>query len=126
MMLAWDPRTPVRRISCHKLVAPSAQRVFDQVAKIYTPTEIKDLGLHMYGGCYNLRQMRGGAAWSMHAFAIALDFDPARNRLHWGRDRARLARDDAKPFWDAWEAEGWTSLGRARNYDWMHIQAPGL
>ena len=29
-------------------------------------------------------------------------------------------------FWEIVESEGWTSLGRARDFDWMHFQAPRL
>ncbi len=70
--------------------------------------------------------MRGGQSYSMHSWGIAIDFDPERNQLKWGRPRARLSHSDAAPFWDAWEAEGWVSLGRARNFDWMHVQAARL
>jgi len=62
----------------------------------------------------------------MHAWSIAIDFDPARNKLSWNNTRARLAKPDAVKFWELWEAEGWVSLGRARNYDWMHVQAARL
>lgn len=126
MVLAWDPDQVVRSIACHSLVEDSAQRVFDAVAQIYTAREIRDLGLHKFGGCFNLRRKRGGSDWSTHAWGIAFDFDPERNALHMRRDRARLAQEDARPFWEAWEAEQWVSLGRARNYDWMHVQAVRL
>jgi hypothetical protein len=59
----------------------------------------------------------------MHAWSIAIDFDPARNQLSWSHTRARLAKPDAVKFWEFWESEGWVSLGRAKDYDWMHIQA---
>lgn len=126
MVLAWDPDQVVRSIACHSRVAASAQRVFDAVAQIYSPPEIRDLGLHKFGGCFNLRRKRGGSDWSTHSWGIAFDFDPERNALHMRRDRARLAQEDAAPFWEAWEAEQWVSLGRARNYDWMHVQAVRL
>lgn len=126
MVLAWDAGQVVRRFNCHADVAASGQRAFDRIAETYSTFEINGLGLHLYGGCYNFRKKRGGSSLSTHAWGVAIDFDPARNRLDWGRDRARLARVDAAPFWDAWEAEGWLSLGRARDYDWMHVQAPAL
>lgn len=122
MVLAWDTRQEITEFSCHELVADVFQAALDQVAKEYTPREIQDLGLHLYGGCYNLRKMRGGDEWSTHAYGIALDFDPARNRLTWPAYRARLARPDAAKFWDALETHGIVSLGRAKNYDWMHAQ----
>lgn len=126
MRLAWDRSARIKRISVHKLVADSALRVLQRVEGIYSRKEREDIGLDVFGGCLNVRRMRGGTEWSMHSWAIAMDFDPERNQLNWGRDKARLAQSDALPFWEAWEAEGWVSLGRTRNYDWMHVQAARL
>jgi len=126
MVLAWDTRQVITSFACHKLAAASAQTAFDRIAATHDPVKIRDLGLHLFGGCYNYRKMRGGSGLSMHAYGLAIDFDPARNRLSWHADRARLAKSDATAFWDAWAAVGWCSLGRARDYDWMHVQAPGL
>lgn len=126
MVLAWDQSQVIETFTCHELVAASAQRAFDRIAAAYGPAMIRELGLDQFGGCYNYRAKRGGSSLSTHAYGIAIDFDPARNRLNWGADRARLAQRDAIPFWQAWEAEGWVSLGRARNFDWMHVQAVAL
>ncbi|AFL51378.1 hypothetical protein ABIE78_002797 [Sinorhizobium fredii] len=70
--------------------------------------------------------MRGGNSYSMHSWGIAMDFDPERNQLHAYKPSARLSHSDAVPFWVAWESEGWLSLGRARDFDWMHVQAARL
>mgnify|MGYP000109002396 CR=1 FL=1 len=126
MVLAWDLTDEVEAIACHIDVASSLQRILENVADSYTPAEIVDLGLHLYGGCFNPRPKRGGTDWSTHAWGIAVDFDTARNRLQWGRDRARLAQPDAAAFWSAVQLESWAGLGPARNYDWMHIQAADL
>lgn len=126
MRLAWDLGAVVNSITLHARVAKSAERAFVRIAHEYTPAERADLGLDLFGGSLNVRRMRGGSAYSMHSWGIAIDFDPERNQLRWGRDKARLAKADAEPFWRAWEDEGWVSLGRERNYDWMHIQAARL
>lgn len=126
MFLAWDKSTRIRRITLHSKVAASARTVFDKIAGIYSEKERSTLGIDLFGGSLNVRKMRGGSSYSMHSWGIAIDFDPERNQLTWGRDRARLAQPDAVPFWVAWESEGWVSLGRARNIDWMHIQAARL
>lgn len=73
-----------------------------------------------------MRKMRGGSKWSMHAWGIAIDIDPSNNRLRWGKDKARLARPEYDEWWQIWEGHGWTSLGRVKDYDWMHIQAARL
>jgi hypothetical protein len=70
--------------------------------------------------------MRGGDRWSMHSWGIAIDFDPTRNSLHADHTQARLAQPDCNEFWRIWEDEGWVSLGRARDFDWMHVQAARL
>lgn len=126
MFLAWDKSVRVRKITVHKLVAGSASKSFQSIAKAYTPAERKALGIDLFGGSLNVRRMRGGSAYSMHSWGIAIDFDPERNQLKWGKDKARLSQPDAAAFWVAWEREGWLSLGRARNFDWMHVQAARL
>jgi hypothetical protein len=123
MRLAWARDTIVTRMTLHAKVAPSAGRVFEKIAETYAPHERVALGLDIFGGSLNVRRMRGGTSYSTHSWGIAIDFDPERNQLSWSRERARLAHPDAIPFWEAWEAEGWLSLGRERNYDWMHVQA---
>lgn len=124
MVLAWDRDATVRKITLHKKVAESAGRALERIGSIYgTTTQRRLLGFDLFGGSLNVRRMRGGTAWSMHSWGIAIDFDPERNQLKWGRDKARLAKPDCEKFWQCWEDEGWLSLGRARNFDWMHVQA---
>ncbi len=126
MVLAWDKSNKVKKMTLHERVAPSALRVFQRVAGIYSAAERSDLGLNIFGGSLNVRRMRGGTSYSMHSWGIAIDFDPERNQLKWGKPLARLSHADAVPFWAEWESEGWLSLGRAKNFDWMHVQAARL
>lgn len=124
--LAWDLRKSVQSFSCHARVHDSAQRVLTRVFDHYGMERIKELRLDRWGGCLNVRKMRGGTKWSMHSWGIALDYDPDRNKLQWGRDQAAFARPEYEPWWRFWEEEGWVSLGRSRNFDWMHVQAARL
>lgn len=123
LKIAWNPRQKTRTIRCNLLVADSLERVLHNVRERYGDKEISALRLDQYGGCYAPRKMRGGSRQSTHSWAIALDFDPAYNQLNWGRDQARLAAAEYDDWWEVWEEEGWYSLGRRHNYDWMHIQA---
>lgn len=126
MHLAWDKSKAITRMTLHEKVADSAARCLDRIADAYDEKARVDLGLDLFGGSLNVRRMRGGSRYSMHSWGIAIDFDPERNRLRWKDDRARLAKPDAVTFWRIWEDEGWVSLGRARNFDWMHVQAARL
>ena len=126
MVLAWDLNTPIQRFSIHQKAADSARRALTRTLQHYGMDRIRELRLDRFGGCLNHRPMRGGNSLSMHSWGIAIDFDPERNQLRWGRDRAHMARADYQPFLNFWEAEGWISLGRERNFDWMHVQAARL
>jgi hypothetical protein len=123
MRIAWEPHVSIRRITIHEKCAASAARVLERTRAHYGVENIRELGLDLFGGCFNNRPMRGGTALSMHAYACAIDFDPARNLLKWNGRKARLAQPDAARFWEFWEEEGWVSLGRTRDFDWMHVQA---
>ncbi len=124
--LAWDPNTKVNSIVIHAKCAQSLDRVLKAQIAHYSEAGLRKLGVHKYGGSYNNRRMRGSNAWSMHAYGCAIDFDPDNNQLKWDHSRARLAKPDAEAWWKIWEAEGWTSLGRERDFDWMHVQAARL
>ncbi|WP_295389801.1 M15 family metallopeptidase, partial [uncultured Thiodictyon sp.] len=124
--LAWDVDKVVNKFSCHEKVHDSLERVLIKVLAHYGKDKIKALRLDLWGGCLNVRKMRGGSSWSMHSWGTAIDYDPERNQLKWGKDRASFAKSEYAAWWQFWEEEGWLSLGRTRNYDWMHVQAARL
>jgi hypothetical protein len=126
MCLAWEPSRRVVRFSCHEKIHDATRRVLVRALDAYGPARIRALGLDRFGGCLNVRRMRGGSNWSTHAWGAALDFDPANNQLRWTRARARFARPEYDRWWSLWEAEGFVSLGRARDFDWMHVQAAAV
>ncbi|KQS74205.1 hypothetical protein ASG25_01965 [Rhizobium sp. Leaf384] len=65
--------------------------------------------------------MRGAKTRSMHAYSIAVDSDSEKSHLKWRSDRARFAKLEFKAFSKIVESEGALSLGRAKNYNWMHF-----
>ena len=123
MILAWDLDSKVSKMTCHEKVHDSLKRIFQNTLDHYGFETIKELRLNRFGGCLNVRKMRGGSSWSIHSWGAAVDIDPDRNQLKWGRDKAFFSRPEYEPFWKIVESEGWTSLGKTRDYDWMHIQA---
>jgi len=122
MCLAWEQKSKVTKFSCHKLVKVPIERIFQRTLDHYGYEKIKDLGLHLWGGCLNVRKMRGGSSYSMHSWGIAVDMDPDNNQLKWGRDRATFAKPIYNKYWEFVYDEGAISLGKERNYDWMHFQ----
>jgi hypothetical protein len=124
--LSWNKSKVVNGFQCHEKVHDSMHRVLTRVLEHYGLDMIRELRLDLWGGCLNVRKMRGGAKYSMHSWGIASDYDPDKNQLKWGRDRATYAKSEYNSWWRLWEEEGWISLGRTRNFDWMHIQAAKL
>ena len=122
MRLAWDTDETVTKIRCHKLVAAKFEAVFKDLLETYGLTRIKELGIDLFGGCFNFRKMRNGNAWSKHSWGIAIDLDPARNTLKETRATARFARPEYQPMIDIFYKHGFISLGVECNFDWMHFE----
>lgn len=122
LRIAWDVKTTTTKLRCHKLVADKFLAVFKELLEVYGYDKIKELGIDLYGGCFNFRKMRGGSEWSKHAFGIAIDLDPARNTLHETHATARFARPEYKQMIDIFYKHGFISLGREKDYDWMHFE----
>jgi len=122
MRIAWDLDKKITRFSCHRKVHDDLKGIFEETLAHYGEAQWRKLGLDLFGGCLNVRKMRGGSRYSMHSWGIAVDIDPARNQLRWKKNKARLARPEYEAFWKIVEAHGATSLGRVRDFDWMHLQ----
>lgn len=122
MRIAWDVETTVKKMSCHKDIAEPLKAVFNELLAVYGYPKIKELGIDLFGGCFNYRQMRGGSSYSVHAWGLAIDLDPARNQLNETDRTARFARPEYKAMIDIFYKHGFVSLGREKNYDWMHFQ----
>lgn len=116
----------VRTYLINEKCRDSRMRVYERTLAEYGQPRIHELEIDVFGGCFNNRPMRNGKALSTHAFACAEDWNPAKNGLRSTRETAQFARPEYRGFFDAFESEGWISLGRARNFDWMHWQAARL
>lgn len=126
LYLDWEISQEIHKFSIHEKCHDAALRAMTRILDAYGLAEIHRLGLDQFGGCLNVRKMRNGRTLSMHSWGIAIDWDADRNPLRATSQTARFAQPAYDQFLDLWEEEGFISLGRARNYDWMHVQAARL
>jgi hypothetical protein len=104
------------------LIADKLSAVFNDILNHYGYEKIVELGIDLYGGCFNYRKMRNSNQWSKHSWGIAIDLDPARNTLKETKRTARFARPEYKPMIDIFYKHGFISLGVEKDYDWMHFE----
>ena len=124
MRIAWDTSKTVTKIQCHKLIKDRLEKVFNDLLAHYGYEKIKELGIDLFGGCLNVRLQRGSKTkWSRHAWAIAIDLDPARNQLKWGKDKAQFAKPEYGAMIKIFSDHGFAGLGPEKNYDWMHFES---
>jgi hypothetical protein len=139
MRLAWDRKTIVTKMRCHKLAATAFVNVFKDLLLHYGLPKIQELGIDLFGGCFVFRPKRGTekrynalvkagsiqASYeflSDHSWGIAIDLDPDRNQLKENSKTARFARLDYRPMIDIFYKHGFINLGVERNFDWMHFE----
>jgi len=120
LVTAWDGRR-VKYFKMHKRCAHSLILIFDKIWKSadQDPTIIKEWGMHLFGGSYNFRTMRGSSKLSMHSWGCAVDFDPGRNQL--GDTTPNFAL--IPQVTEAFDSEGWIWGGKWKRTDGMHWQA---
>ena len=122
MRIAWDKAHTVSKIQCHKLIAPNLKAVFDDILAKYTLPKMQELGIDLFGGCYNFRKKRGGSDWSRHAWGIAIDLDPDRNGLKTKWPNAQFAKPEYKDMVDIFYKHGFVNQGKELGFDAMHFE----
>lgn len=123
MRIAWDTKVVVKKMQCHKLAAEPFKKVFADLLAHYKLTELQRLGIDLFGGCVNVRPMRGSKTkWSRHAWGIAIDLDPARNGLKTKAPIAQFSKPEYMAMIDIFSKHGFIGYGPAKDFDWMHFE----
>jgi len=120
MRLAWDIKTKVNTMRCHKLVAENFTNVFNELLQVYGLEKIQELGIDLFGGCFSFRSMRGGSDYSRHSWGIAIDLDPLRNQLKTPYLKANFSKKEYSELHRIFEKNGFVNLGKEKGYDAMH------
>jgi hypothetical protein len=121
--------TLVSGIRMHKLLADSFIAVLDdiwahaaeEVGPGATDDEIRDWlharRLDQHGGGFNFRPITGGKKLSLHAYGIAIDWDPDHN------PRQKPLTVTLPDWWfDIWAKHGWSDGRHFATPDPMHVQ----
>lgn len=123
MRIAWDTKVKVQKMQCHELAADSFTNVFTHLLSHYGLTELQRLGIDLFGGCVNVRTMRGSKTrWSRHAWGIAIDLDPARNGLKTPWDKSEFAKPQYEAMHKIFEQNGFLNYGKVIQKDTMHFE----
>lgn len=124
LTLAFPPGTQVTKVLCHKKVADSLKRIFEEILRHYGSVEdVKKARMHLFAGVFNFRRIGGSNRLSTHAWGVGIDIDSAKNPQGKPHDESKgmMPMAVVKIF----EAEGWKWGGRfrGRRVDCMHFQA---
>lgn len=105
----------VSSITCHKKVSDSLLEILTEISN----SPDRKL-LENYAGVYNPRRIRGGKAWSVHAWGAAIDIEPTLNgnRTPW----PAIATMPLTVM-EAFARHGWTAAGAFWGRDAMHFEA---
>lgn len=123
MRIAWDLTKSVNKIQCHKLIALNLIDVFGDLLSHYGLPELQRLGIDLFGGCVNVRLMRGSKTkWSRHSWGIAIDLDPARNGLKTNWAKSQFSKPEYQIMADTFYKHGFINYGKEKNYDSMHFE----
>jgi len=123
MRIAWDLAHSINKMQCHELVANNFLKVFDDLLAHYGIEKLRELGIDLFGGCYNFRLMRGSKTkWSRHSWGIAIDLDPARNGLKTKWAQAQFSKPEFSFMVETFYKHGFMSYGKERDMDAMHFE----
>lgn len=122
---------PSRGIRMHRVVRESFLDVMADVWRHATneaplnPVKwLHERRLDLHGGGFTYRAITGGKALSLHAYGIAIDWDPAHNpRGHAANGIGPLPYTYPEWAYEIWASHGWSDGRHFLVPDPMHVQA---
>lgn len=121
----WMDDIKITKVWMNKICGESLIRVLTYLWEFYGRDyeKIKSLGLHIFSGTWNIRNMRGGNAISTHAWGLAIDISAPYNALGKKPGYNKLSFTENSEIVKAFEAEGAVWGGRwEKRPDPMHFQ----
>jgi hypothetical protein len=112
----------VKTTRVHKLAKNDLDNILKEILSTFGLPKIKELGLDIFSGLYNVRNKRGGSSPSIHSWGIAIDIYAEKNDLKMNNSNSLFAKSEYKTFIDIWYKHNFKSFGRELGYDWMHFQ----
>lgn len=127
LTLSWKDQYNINRFMVHKMLVPHVEAIYSKLLAL-DPAFIRASGVDIFGGCYNLRAVRGTEArklppFSTHSWGAAIDIDPARNGLYTKTAKANLAKIEYIEVHKIFKQHGFMNIGNVLNRDWMHFEA---
>lgn len=113
-------------LSVHKDVAASLINALEEIQRVYGNDRIKALKLDQTGGTYAYKKNTNDPdKLSLHSWGIAIDIYPTANlnqQTSKSTPPAAFTKPEYKNFINIMEKNGWYSLGKFGDYDYMHFQ----
>lgn len=100
MEISWKKGMYVNSFTCNYLIKNNLSSVFQSILKEYGSKKIVELGINIYGGCFNYRKIGNSDKWSMHAWGLAIDLDPERNSYNQTSLTAQFAKKEYEKMID--------------------------
>ena len=122
----WMDDIKITKCWMNKICAESLVRVLTRLwdANGRDYDKIKAQQLHIFSGAWNIRNMRGGASLSTHAYGLAIDIAAPYNALGKKPGYNKHSFTDESLIVRLFKEEGWTWGGDwQKRPDGMHFQA---
>ena len=81
MKIAWEASSSRSTLKMHNLIADQMVAALSEIKGLGMDF-VKNYGLDLFGGDYNVRSVRGGTQMSDHSWGIAIDLNPSVNGNH--------------------------------------------
>ena len=127
--ISYKPNTITKPLNfrVHKDVYASLYNAFTQIQSTYGMEQVWALGLNTCSGIHYPKYKTGSTTQtlSMHTWGVAIDLLAGLNPLKGPNSKspnAQFSKPQYVNFINIMEQNGWLSLGKNSNYDWMHFQ----